>query len=133
MSTIKNIKTNRLFLLSLVVSVLFFLAKGIQYVAIGSYVPLVFIFSVLIGFYLSYNKSVKAFGRMTSFWAVLIIVWALVRLIFWIYLEIDNNLTESHLREQFGLWENLLSIIMLVIGVVLIRQFKQQKQLFKKS
>jgi hypothetical protein len=126
MSLLNYIQTNKTQHILLGVSVLFFVIKGVSYALIGSYIPLFFIFIVISGLILSFKKSLKAYDRMIKLWVILIIIWPVVRLIFWVYLEIDTKLTESHLREQFGLVQNLISLAMLVLGITLIRRLKKQ-------
>lgn len=127
MNLIENNKIRKQLILSLGISLLFFIVKGIKYAVIESYIPLLFVVVIITALFLCYKVSLKAFRRMLRFWACIIIIWSVIRLIFCIYLEFDTKLTESHLREQFGLWHNLMSIIMLVIGITLIRQLKITK------
>lgn len=106
------------------VSFLLFVLKGVDYALLGSYVPLIFISVILTMFYLSFSKSVKAHRRVLKFWALLLIVWASVRIGLMLYLYFDSDLTESHLREQFSLVQNIISVIMLIIGIRTLKQLK---------
>lgn len=109
------------------VSLLFFLIKGVKYAWIGSYVPLLFVSAIIALLAWSITSSASNHYRIMRFWAILIIIWALARLSLWLILQIDQNLTESHLREQFGLFQHIISLFMLGIGVFTIRQIKRQK------
>ena len=124
MSAIKNIQAHKSFVIPLVVTLMFFIVKGIQYAVIGSYVPIAFILVIAFVLYISYKTSAKAFRRMLRFWVFLIILWSVARLFFWVYLEIDTKLTESHLREQFGVFQNILTLGMLVSGILLLKSIK---------
>lgn len=115
------------------VSLLFFVIKGIRYALIGSYVPLVFILIVIGLLYWSFSGSVKTHRRVLRFWTILILVWSVVRLGLWGYLKVDTNLTESHLREQFGLVQNLISLGMLIAAILTLKEIKKQRMLTAKQ
>lgn len=112
-------------------SLLYFALKGISYALIGSYVPILFITVVIVFTYISFGAKQKTHYRFVKFWAVLIIIWAVIRLGLSIILEFDTTLTESHLREQFGFIPQLLSIGILIIGIGIFKQLKKQKNLQK--
>lgn len=109
------------------VSLCYFLVKGIQYLIIGSYVPILFILFALGLLSWSYNKSGQTHRKALRFWAIVILLWASIRLLLWGYLQIDTKFTESHLREQFSLFQNAISIIMLVIGIQILKKTKHLK------
>lgn len=109
------------------VSLCYFLIKGIQYLIIGSYVPMLFILFALGALSWSYNKSGKTHRRALRFWAIVILLWAGVRILLWGYLQIDTKFTESHLREQFSLFQNAISILMLFIGIQILKKTKHLK------
>mgnify|MGYP000722385210 CR=1 FL=1 len=109
-------------------SLLFFLIKGIIYALIGSYVPILFILVMIIILSWGFNRCSKVHLSIIRFWGILLIIWGIIRLGLGGYLQFDTNLTESHLREQFGLFQNLVSIGMLVIGIKLFREIKKTSQ-----
>lgn len=113
-------KFSKLFILT-GISIIFFLVKGIQYAIIGSYVPLLLVLIVLGSLYLSFSKSIKAHRAILRIWAVLIIIWAVARFIVWVMFEVDQNLSETHIREQFGIFQHIISIAMLFIGIIIFR------------
>lgn len=125
---INHISQFKTLYLPVLVSLAFFFFKGIDYALLGSYVPLIFISVILTLFYLSFSKSIKAHRRVLKFWAVLLLVWASVRIGLRLYLYFDTDLTESHLREQFGLLQNIISVVMLVIGIGIFKQLKKNKK-----
>ena len=109
------------------VSLLYFLLKGISYALIGSYVPILFITIIMLLFYGSFGARLKKHYQLLKFWAILIIIWAAIRLGLSIILKIDTTLTESHLREQFGMVQLFLSIGMLICGIGIIKKIPSTK------
>ncbi|TMM57360.1 hypothetical protein FEE95_12815 [Maribacter algarum] len=127
MSVLKQMASSKVLYSLLGLSVLFFLVKGVTYASIGSYVPILFITIAIIILGWSFTRCNKVHRHIIRFWAILIILWASIRLVLWIVLEIDTTLTESHLREQFGIVQNIISLLMLLIGIKIIREVKQRK------
>lgn len=127
MIEIPKISPSKIVYTLVVVSLCYFLVKGIQYLIIGSYVPMLFILFALGLLIWSYNKSGKTHRKALRFWAIVILLWASVRILLWGYLQIDTKFTESHLREQFSLFQNAISIIMLVIGIQILKKTKHLK------
>ncbi len=103
------------------ISIVFFFVKGIQYAIIGSYIPLLLVLIILCGLLWSFFKNKNAHRKILNTWGVLIIIWAVARFGVWIMFEIDQSLSETHVREQFGILQHLISIIMLIIGVTILR------------
>jgi len=91
---------------------------------IGSYVPIVFVLLVIISLYWSFAAKAKIHRRLIRFWAILLILWGAFRFGVWLIFEIDSDITESHIREQFGLFQHLLSLLMLVLGILIIKRLK---------
>lgn len=127
MSISKRITSSKSLYLVVGLSLLFFLLKGLNYALIESYIPLLFIIAVIVLLYFSFSASNKAHRRVLRFWAIIILIWAVVRIGLWVYLKIDNNLTESHLREQFGLAQNLISVGMLITGIFILKEIKKER------
>jgi len=112
----------------LTVSLVYFLYKGFQYALLGSYVPLLFIGVIGLILVWSFIKSDKAHRRALRFWAILLLIWAIVRLLLGLFLVFDTSLTESHLREQFGVISNVISVLMLIIGIRIFMKVKVKKE-----
>jgi hypothetical protein len=127
MNVLNKIYTSKLLYSILGVSLLYFLIKGLEYLLIDSYVPILFIFTVIVIIFWSFSSNQKNHHRILKFWAILIIIWSISRLGIWLILEIDLNLTESHIREQFGIFQHIISILMLVIGYGIIKETKRSK------
>lgn len=108
-------------------SLLYFFVKGITYLLIGSYAPILFVVSATILLYWSSTASSHIHRRALKYWAILIIIWATARFGIWLVFQIDTQLTESHIREQFGAIQHIISLLMLIIGLGVIRQVKQEQ------
>lgn len=126
MSISNQITSSKVLYVLLGLSVLFFLIKGVTYAMIGSYVPILFIIVMIAILGWGFSRCSKVHLSIIRFWGILLIAWAIIRLGLWGYLQFDTTLTESHLREQFGLFQNLISIGMLVIGIKLFREIKKK-------
>ncbi|MEQ9101114.1 MAG: hypothetical protein RIF36_25540 [Imperialibacter sp.] len=107
------------------ITLLFFLYKGISYAAIGSYVPVVFIMAILALFIAGFYKSEKAFIRVLSFWAILVVLWSFVRLLLGIVNQFVKPIPEGHVHGQLGMAGSLLSLAFLFAGVYLLRNRKK--------
>jgi len=127
MNALNNISVNKKLYLLLGISMLYFVYKGVTYALIGSYVPLVFIMTVLILFYWSLRSTKKVHRSVIRLWSVLIILWSLVRLTLWIGFNLSSSLRESHMREQFTVSQNTLSILMLIAGFLIFRALKNKR------
>lgn len=127
MRLLDNIYASKVLYVLIGISILYFLIKGVNYLIIGSYVPILFILAIIILVYFSCHINPKFHRKILRLWAILLIFWALTRLTFWLILEIDTSLTESHIREQFGVFQHLISLGMLGIGFGIFRELKHQK------
>jgi len=115
---ISNFK--KLYLL-LTLSILFFLFKGIQYALIGSFMPIIFIAFVVFLLLLSLKIIGGGHHRVVKIWAGFLIFWSIMRLVLSVVLLVDNNLTEAHLREQFTLEQQLISLFVGLVGYYMFR------------
>ena len=106
-------------------SLLFFIYKGISYFLLGSYVPIIFIAIVLIVLLISFNLSAKSQKTILKFWAIFLIIWGLGRLTIWLAFQIASDLTESHMRDQLGLFQNIFSIAMALAGFVVFKRLNK--------
>jgi len=103
-----------------------FLAKGLQYALIGSYLPLM----VFGGLGLIVVLAIQRPGRLpviaVRFWAIVLMVMGGLRLLLDVIFLFSERPTEMHIREHFTLVGRLLSLLTLVVGLYLFRQAKQQ-------
>jgi len=128
MNYLRKIENAKPFYLLVGCSMTYFLIKGVQYAFIGSYVPLVFIATILSIFIWSFSWNQKQHYGAVKMWARIIILWALIRIVLSIILQFDHKLTESHLREQFGIFQVGISLVMLGIGIALFINLKRIKK-----
>lgn len=108
---------DRLFGLSLGLTLIFFIYKGVLYALIGSFVPLLVIFTILALILFSLQKSPLAFKRSIGLWSTLIILWSTVRLLLSAANEFVKPIPEGHIDGQLGLLSVLLSITFLCAGI----------------
>lgn len=108
-------------LVPLILSLLFFWRKALQYISLGSYVPLllVLIFSVCIIY--TRVKGKNSFYRWVFSWFVLVAIWSCMRLFFSCMNYFFKTLKEFHLNDQFGIRGVLLSVVMLGVVVYGLR------------
>ncbi|MEO1516953.1 MAG: hypothetical protein AAFV95_18160 [Bacteroidota bacterium] len=124
----KAIQNNAFFLVPLVLSLLFFLRKGIQYAMMNRYLPLCILVVLLLLLLLGIQRSERAFFRLSKIWAILLIFWSIARLFISIVSQVTNTFDEYHLNHQFGLYGVGLSMGMLVIGVMIFRNAKKTEK-----
>lgn len=125
---IKFFKAQKYLSLYLSLSILFFLRKGIQYAAIGSYIPLLIIVGFILVFTLSPQKERVYFIRITKIWAILIIIWSTIRLfISIVHLTIKPFDGSFHLSQQFNSYNLMLSIVMLIFGIFIFKSLNKKK------
>ena len=116
-----TIQANKWFFALLGLSLLFFLIKGLHYVTIGSYLPIVIPVLLLL---LLFTLAAKPWRRLIRTWGVLLILWGLSRLIIELLFQFAP-LTETHIREQFTVIQKLISLISVGVGYYLIKRVKQ--------
>lgn len=127
---INRFTKHRWYGVTLGLTLLYFLYKGLSYVVIGSYVPLLLIVVVLSLFVFSSYTSEKAFRRTISLWAILIMIWSCVRLLLTLVNQFLKPIPEGHVDGQLGILGALLSLLFLVGGIYLLRH---KKRVFKKA
>ncbi len=115
------IKKNNAFSIPLILSFFFFLRKGIQYVTLGDPVPLVIVLIFIFFLGIQFNLNRRWFYLISKTWAILIIIWAIARILFAIMNFTTDMFDEYHLQNQFGLFGVLLSITMLFMGVFIFK------------
>lgn len=113
--------------LILVLSLLFFLRKGIQYAFIGSYFPMSIILVVLTFLVWSKSKSLTYHKRIIRLWSILLIIWSLFRILMTLIIWFFKSINESHIYEQLGIIGFSLSLLMLYFGVYLFRNSTKLK------
>ncbi|MDT7831794.1 hypothetical protein RQM59_05345 [Flavobacteriaceae bacterium S356] len=113
-----EIPLHKKLLIPLIVSLLFFVRKGIQYALIGSYLPLLLstFFTILL-VYAVRKKAVKSFRVTMKIWSILLIIWALVRLLLAIVNVSMKPLSEYHINYQIGIGGSILSLTGLWLGI----------------
>ena len=112
----------------LFLSLLLFLAKGIQYAILGSYIPLILALVICAIFYLNQKKK-KALNILIKIWAFLIIIWSLLRLLIGTADRFGKELMENHLQENLGITGSLISLMFLIIGFYLLGKKRRQQWL----
>ncbi len=118
----QHIIHNKPYSILLSLSIILFAFKAFQYAMIGSYIPSLFITFILFLFYLANRSSLKKLSKMLKFWGILLILWSVTRFVIEMTFLFDQNITESHIREQFTLFQNVLTILILFIGIYLLRK-----------
>jgi len=122
------LKLNKTLSLTLLVSILFFLKKGIAYAVIGSFVPLWVITSIIVLLALSIQKRKKFFIIILRTWAIVLIIWAITRtLISIIHLTIKPFDGSYHTTQQLGSNSLFLSIVMMVLGILMFRNSNKKR------
>lgn len=123
-------KNKHKYLGALILSLLFFLIRGVIYAWIGSYVPLIFVTVFVITFiYLLIGEAAFA-PLIVKVWSWFLIIWGVIRLAIPMMFYIAPNVTESHIRSQFTVLEFLMSILAIGIGIYL---FKKRTVFLKKG
>lgn len=120
----KAIIKNRVFWMCLSITLIFFLCKGILYALIGSFVPLLFIITILSLFLFSITKSPGAFKRTLTMWSVLLILWSATRLFLSIINKFVKNIPEGHIDGQLDLMSVLLSMTFLIFSFYMLKNRK---------
>lgn len=107
------------FVLSL--SILAFIGKGIIYLSISSYVPIILSLFVL-GVFLISRKKIKLLIISIKIWAISLIVWSVLRIFIGIMNHFVKPLSENHLDQQLGITGIIISIIFLGAGFYLLKK-----------
>lgn len=121
---VSGLKQHVVYMVVLALTLLFFLYKGLTYAFIGSYVPLGFIGAIVIFLLLASRRSKKAFKRMLGIWAILLMVWSVVRLLLILVNLFIKPIPESHVSEQLDVLGGLISVLFLLGAIYLLRYRK---------
>ncbi|WP_411767518.1 hypothetical protein [Winogradskyella sp. A3E31] len=107
------------FVLSL--SILAFIGKGIMYLFISSYVPII-LSLVVLGVFLISRRKIKLLIISIKFWAISLIVWSVLRIFIGVMNYFVKPFTENHLDQQLGIIGMVISIIFLWAGFYLLKK-----------
>jgi len=121
------LKKNKTFFIPLILSLTFFLRKGIQYVIIGNPIPLLIITLFLVLLFMNFNNNKSRFLYISRIWAIVIIIWSVVRILFAIMNFATDVFDEYHTQTQFGVFGILLSISLLLMSIFI---FKNSKNMY---
>lgn len=121
-------KSSTLYTVILLLSLFLFLIKGIQYAVLGSYIPIVLALVICTLFYLNRKKK-KALIILIKIWALIIIIWSLLRLLIGTADRFGKELMENHLQENLGVTGSLISLLFLVVGFYLFNKKRRQQWL----
>lgn len=122
------IRANKNLSLFLLLSVLFFLRKGIQYSAIGSFIPLLIIIGLILLLAISIQKGKNSFILIVRIWAITLIIWSVIRiLISMIHITIKPFDGSFHLAHQFSGYTLIFSILMLALGILMFRSLNKKR------
>jgi hypothetical protein len=124
---IKVIIQNRVFTFCLGTTLLFFLCKGILYALIGSFVPLLFIITILSLFLFSFIKTSGTFARAVTMWSFLLILWSATRILLSFINQFVKHVPEGHIDGQLGLTSNLVSFTILICSLYMLNNRKSIK------
>lgn len=114
---IKIISKNKKLYILVILSLIFFIRKGVQYALLGSFGPLLIVAIFLFLFLTSINHNEKKMFLVSKIWAITLIVWSIIRILISILNYITHTFDEYHLNNQFGIVRICISLIMLLIGV----------------
>ncbi len=113
-------KKRKVYLYLLIVSVAFFIFKGVRYYLIDSNMPL--FFSIMVVSLMVFSLKSKQYGSLAlGIWSIFLFLWSLVRLIIPLLLYFSPQVTETHIRDQFTPLELMLSIFFLALACYLWR------------
>ena len=97
-----------------------FLMKGVSYIFLESYIPVILASIILAILALLQNKP-KASRTFIKLWSLALILWALARLLILSLDTFIKPLMEFHLQQELGGSGILISLIFLGLGVFLWR------------
>lgn len=120
--------THKRVLIPFLISILFFIRKGIQYAFLNNHLILYSLLSILVLLIVSNRINQSLFRIILRCWFLIIIIWSLIRIAISIvhmtYMPFDIS---WHLTQQFGIWGLSLSMIMLFIGIIGFTNIKRLK------
>lgn len=123
----RHINPHKSYFAILLLSLLLFLWKGINYASLGSWLPLQVaggVLALLLGPMLLFRNTPKWPVRI---WGVLLIIWGLGRIIIGVLLSFSPEVTEAHIRYQLGGFGITISILAILTGRYL---FVEAREIF---
>ena len=120
----QHLVDNKILYLLTGISMSFFLIKGIDYLTLGSYLPII-VFSgyfLLIVYALQIKPGILLFT--IRFWAITLLIWGGVRLLLGVLVLFTEEINENHLREQFDFWGIFITLLAIIIGSYLLMNAK---------
>lgn len=118
-------KTNRsLYTIILVLTLILFMYKGVQYLLLGSYLPIIFSLGICMLFYFNRNRK-KTLNTLIKVWAILMIIWSILRIIIGLTDRFGKELMENHLQENLGIKGIIVSFLFLAMGLFLLSKKKR--------
>ena len=120
-SMTKPLLQNRVLMISLIGSMLFFLAKGIQYSFLDRHIPLMVLAAFLLPLLISLRHQGRPMIWACRAWAIYLILWSVVRLFISAVSNITQTFDEYHLIHQLGFSGVLLSLLMMTLGIMIWR------------
>lgn len=110
-------------------TLLFFLYKGFGYLIIRSYIPLLLISAIAVLFIWSASNSKMMFRKIINLWAILLIIWSSTRILLSLMNQFVKQVPQSHISEQLGSSDFMLSLLFLSGAIYLLRY---KKRVFEK-
>jgi len=109
-------------------TLLFFLYKGFDYLIIRSYTPLILITAIVVLFIWGAGNSKIKFRKIINLWAILLIIWSSSRILLSLMNQFVKQVPQSHISEQLGTSDFMLSLLFLSGAIYLLRN---KKRVFK--
>ncbi len=101
-----------------------FLIKGIIYWYIGSLVPIMLATMICLLFVINRNNH-KATKKLIIWWAIVLIIWGIIRLFIGAANYFVKPLTENHLDVQLGLSGIFISVMAIFSGIYFLKRRNQ--------
>ena len=119
---------NSFLFVPIIISLLFFIRKAVQYAMIDSYGPLIFVIALIFLLLTSMKINRKRFLQVVRVWAILLAIWSSLRIFISLANYITKTFDEYHLNNQFGISNIIISFTMLLLGIIIIR-YSHKKRL----
>lgn len=126
------IKMHKQLSIVLLLSIFFFLRKGVQYATIGSYAPLLIVIGLMLLLSASAVIGSAAFRFTVRMWAILLLIWSMARIsISAIHLSVRPFDDSWHMTHQFSFYELIFSFLILILGVIVFRNSNRTRLISK--
>jgi len=107
------------FTISLWLSLLAFIFRGIEYALIASYVPILFALSITMILVILYYLSGLAFSIALKIWASILILYSIIRISFWVFFQIDPMMS-AHGADSFSNLHLFFSVLYFLTGIIIM-------------